>query len=81
MCSPKCVPNAPLGIAGTLASSMQNCQCSVDCPDPGCNGCLHVTHCLGAVFVQSVLQITPKVKRNGGGGCKSGQILEVGMAA
>ena len=32
-----------------------------DCSDPGCSCCLQVSDCLGAVFVHSVLQRTPKV--------------------
>ena len=74
--SPKCVLNDPLGVAGTLACGARNCQWHEyiplygDCPDPGCNSCLQVTDCLGAVFVHSVLQIIPEANicLGGGGG-------------
>ena len=36
-----------------------------DCPDAGCNCCLHATDYLGVVFAHSVLRITPTVKKSG----------------
>ena len=79
MFSPKCVPNDPFGIAGTVwqvvceTDSDTNTFLYGDCSDPGCNSCLQVTNCLGVAFTHWVLQITPQVKFRGGWGGKSGE--------
>ena len=66
--SPKCVPYNPTGVAsgGEIVNDTNERIPLADYPDlDGICCLLQVTDCLCAVFVHSVLQITPKVNQGG----------------
>ena len=69
MFSPKCAPNDPLGFAGHLRTMTRRHSTMGNALIPAVIAVFHqVTNCLGVVFVHSDIQITPKVKLDGGWG-------------